>query len=99
MDRMTGEEFKAARIKLGLSLLQTAQILDIDASTVKRWEAAESASTKTRVSPTAARVMQWMLSGFRPPQWPSQPRALRRGRRPKKAKPHDDEPKSEGSPA
>lgn len=99
MGKMTGEEFKAARIKLGLTLLQTAQILDIDASTVKRWEAAETASTKTGVSPTAARVMQWMLSGFRPPQWPSQPRAQRRGRRPKKAKPHDDETRSEAPTA
>lgn len=99
MPQMTAEEFKAARIKLGLSVAQLAEILDTNASTISRWESPESAVTKTPLNPTAARVMQWMIAGFRPPQWPDLLRAQRRGRRPKKAKPHDDEPKSEGSPA
>lgn len=67
---MTPEEFKGARVKLGLSIHQTASLLDVDASTVKKWEMPAGASTKSKVNPIAARVMQWMLKGFRPPEFP-----------------------------
>lgn len=89
MPKMTAEEFKASRIKLGLSVAQLAEILDTNASTISRWEAPASAATKTPLNPTAARVMQWMLDGFRPPQWPSQPRAQRRGPIPKQTEEQD----------
>lgn len=82
MTTMTGEEFKAARIKLGLSVQQLADILGKDTSTVSRWEAPPSASTKTTIDPTAIRVLEWMLDGFRPPQWPTHLRGQRRGPRP-----------------
>lgn len=83
MTDMTSEEFKAARIKLGLTVKQLAAILDKNHSTISRWEAQPNASTKTPIDPTAIRVMEWMLDGFRPPQWPANPRAMRRGRIPK----------------
>lgn len=92
MPKMTAEQFKAARIKLGLSVAQLAEILDTNASTISRWEAPESATTKTPLNPTAARVMQWLLDGFRPPQWPDLLRAQRRGPRPKKAEDDDENP-------
>lgn len=79
---MSPEEFKAARLKLGLSMRQTAHIFDVDISTMKRWET-QTAAVKTKVNPTAARAMRWMLDGFRPPEWPDIPAAGKGGRRPK----------------
>lgn len=89
MPKMTAEQFKAGRIRLGLSVKQMAEILDTTPSTISRWEAPTSASTKTPLNSTAARVMQWMLDGFRPPQWPDLLRAQRRGPLPKKAEAYD----------
>jgi len=83
MAKMTSEEFKAARLKLGLTVNQLAAILDKNHSTIARWEASPGASTKTAIDPTSIRVVEWMLDGFRPPQWPANPRAMRRGRIPK----------------
>lgn len=77
---MSPAEFKSARNELGLSIRQAAHVFDVDISTLKRWEQADSAS---RVNPTAARMMSWMLNGFRPPEWPEAPAAGKGGRRPR----------------
>lgn len=66
---MTPSEFKQARHTLGLTLAETAQIMAVDPRTVRRWEA-EDVSTARPPSPTAARVMRWMLDGYRPPEFP-----------------------------
>lgn len=88
--KMTKQQFRAGRLRLGLSVKQMAEILDTNASTIARWEAPESASTMTPLNPTAARVMQWLLDGFRPPQWPNQMRAQRRGPIPRKTEVIED---------
>lgn len=74
---MTAEEFKAARLQLGLSVRQLAAILGSTPQTVTKWEAPPSASTAARVNPIAAQAMRWMLAGFRPPTWPAAPGARR----------------------
>lgn len=68
---MTPAEFKQARRDLGLSTAQLAHILDTNPQTVRRWEAPESASTSRPPNPIATRVLAWMQSGFRPPEWPN----------------------------
>ena len=64
---MTPTQFKQARRKLGLSATQLGHILNSDPRTVRRWE---SESDTRPVNPIAMQVMQWMLDGYRPPQWP-----------------------------
>jgi DNA-binding transcriptional regulator YiaG len=63
---MTPAEFKEARRKLGLSASKLGAILDTDPRTIRRWEQ----DGDRPPNPIAARVMQWMLDGYRPPQWP-----------------------------
>lgn len=67
---MTPEDFKAARRKLGLTQAELGHILDTNPSTIRRWEMPEDNATARPPNPVAARVMGWMLAGFRPPQWP-----------------------------
>lgn len=67
---MTPTEFKGARRKLGLTQAQLGVILDTLPQTIRKWEMDEDRSTARSVNPIAARVMQWMLAGYRPPQWP-----------------------------
>lgn len=68
---MTHEEFKAARQALGLTQDETATILGLDLRSVQRFETAPGAPTARKVNPTAARVMRWMLAGYRPPEFPA----------------------------
>lgn len=67
---MTPYEFKSARRKLGLTQAQLGVILDTVPQTIRKWEMSEDRSTARSVNPVAARVMQWMLAGYRPPEWP-----------------------------
>ena len=64
---MTPTEFKQARRTLGLSATQLGHILNSDPRTVRRWE---SEGDTRPVNPIAQQVVQWMLDGYRPPQWP-----------------------------
>lgn len=66
---MTPVEFKAARHKLGLSASQLGLILDTDPRTVRRWE--DESGTRPP-NPIACRVLEWMLGGYRPPEFPKQ---------------------------
>jgi DNA-binding transcriptional regulator YiaG len=64
---MTPAQFKEARHKLGLSASQLGRVLDTDPRTIRRWESDEDPRP---VNPIAARVMAWLLAGYRPPEWP-----------------------------
>jgi DNA-binding transcriptional regulator YiaG len=66
---MTPSEFKQARVTLGLSHAKLGRILGTAPRTVRYWE---DASGTRPPNPIACRVMEWMLSGFRPPEWPHQ---------------------------
>lgn len=66
---MTPAAFKAARQRLGLTAAALARILGVDTRTVQSWEA-EMGSRRRAPPPTACRVMEWMINGYRPPEWP-----------------------------
>jgi DNA-binding transcriptional regulator YiaG len=61
--------FRATRENLGLSSSELAGVLNVDARTIRRWEASD-VETMRKVSPTAERMMEWLRAGFRPVDWP-----------------------------
>lgn len=65
---MTPNEFREARRKLGLTQSQLGHILQTDPRTVRRWE--EDGGSRPP-NPIACRVLEWLHTGFRPPEWPS----------------------------
>jgi hypothetical protein len=65
---MSPIEFKAARRKLGLSASDLGRILNTDPRTIRKWE--DESGTRPP-NPIACRVVEWMLNGYRPPEWPS----------------------------
>lgn len=67
---MDAEAFKHARRRLGLTQSELARILDTAPQTIRKWEAHDGASTARPPNPIACRVVEWMLAGWRPPQWP-----------------------------
>jgi len=69
---MTSNEFKEARIALGLSQTQLGKILDTSPTTIRKWEAEPDRSTSRAPNPVAAQAMRWFLGGFRPPEWPAE---------------------------
>lgn len=68
---MTPREFKRARQTLGLTLSNLADILGVDARTVRKWEA-EHGNSARPPSPMAVKVLGWMMKPGRPPEWPGQ---------------------------
>jgi DNA-binding transcriptional regulator YiaG len=67
---VTPAQFQEARLSLGLTAAQLADILGKDIATVQRWETPAYKTSARKPDPTAVRVLQWMVDGFRPPQWP-----------------------------
>ena len=67
---MTPEQFKAGRRSLGLSVYQLGHILNTAPDTIRKWEMSEARSSGRGVNPVASRVMEWLLAGYRPPEWP-----------------------------
>lgn len=61
---MTPNEFKAARCKLDLTQSQLAEILNVNARTVRKWEHADGTRPP---NPIACRVLEWLQAGFIPP--------------------------------
>lgn len=64
---MSPFQFKAARRKLGLSASQLGEILNTDPRTVRKWEQEDGTRPP---NPIACRVIEWMLAGYRPPEFP-----------------------------
>lgn len=64
---MTPQEFKEARISLGLSQSKMAGVLGVSKRTLEYWEADDG---KRPVHPTAIKAMTWLLAGYRPKGWP-----------------------------
>lgn len=58
--------FRAARESLGLSVYQVGAIMHVDPETVQKWEAPGARGAPA----VAGEVMQWMIDGFRPPEFP-----------------------------
>jgi hypothetical protein len=70
---MTPEQFKAARMSLGLSVYDLGRILDTAPDTIREWELPDHRSTARGPNPVAARALHWLLAGYRPPEWPTTP--------------------------
>lgn len=64
---MTPAKFKEARLSLGLSARQLSIILNTNERTIRRWETDDGTRP---VNPIAIRVMEWMMAGYRPPEFP-----------------------------
>ncbi len=64
---MSPAEFKEARVKLGLSHSKIGRIMNVDPRTIRYWE---DTSGNRPPNPIACRIMEWMLAGYRPPEWP-----------------------------
>jgi DNA-binding transcriptional regulator YiaG len=64
---MTPAQFQAARDKLGLTVRELGAILNSSQRTIRHWETADGTRPP---NPIACRVLQWMLDGYRPPEWP-----------------------------
>lgn len=69
---MTPAKFKANRLKLGLSQTDLGAILNTASRTIRYWEDDSDARPP---NPIACRVVEWMLTGYRPPEWPAQAKA------------------------
>ncbi len=65
---MTPAEFKQARHSLGLSASELGRVLNTDPRTIRKWEHEDGTRPP---NPVACRAMEWMLAGWRPPQWPA----------------------------
>ena len=64
---MSPAQFRENRRRLGLTQAQLGRIIDTDPRTVRRWED----DTGLRPpNPIACRVLDWMLHGWLPPEWP-----------------------------
>lgn len=72
---MTPAQFKAARLSLGLSVNQMAQMLGMSEVQVRRMEAHPDVASSRPVSPTTQRLVEAFLAGYRPQDWPKPQRA------------------------
>jgi transcriptional regulator with XRE-family HTH domain len=70
MEQWTAEQFKTARKQLGLSVSQTAQMLETSRTHIRRMEITPTKLTHRPVTETKQRLMQAYLDGYRPPDWP-----------------------------
>jgi transcriptional regulator with XRE-family HTH domain len=64
------EQIREARIALGLSQRQLAELLDTDAQTVRRMEMDENSATFRRPAPRMVKLIMAYLNGYRPHDWP-----------------------------
>lgn len=64
---MTPAEFKEARRELGLTAAALGHILDTNPRTIRKWELDDGTRPP---NPIACRVLEWMLNGYRPPEFP-----------------------------
>ena len=75
---MTPQEFKEARHQLRLSIKELANILNVNARTVRYWEDEGGARPP---NPIACRVLEWLENGIESPQHPSSTSTQSEGRR------------------
>lgn len=71
---MNPDAFKAARHALGLSVADMARMLGVTDIQVRRMETREGLGSHRPVNGTTQRLVEAWLAGYRPPDWPGQPR-------------------------
>lgn len=67
----TDPSIKKARHELGLSVREMADMLDTDASTVRKMEVDPSKATYRAPAPRMMRLVRAYLAGYRPADWPT----------------------------
>lgn len=67
---MTPAEIKEARLSLGLTQAQMAEMLETDATSIKRIEAPPEAATHRSPPPRLVRLLRAYLDGHIPDDWP-----------------------------
>ena len=68
---MDHNDFRAARERLGLTQAELAKILGVTPRAISHWEAdPDRVVTARKPYPTAVKAMEWMLKGYRPPEFP-----------------------------
>lgn len=75
---MDHTQIKEARKNLGLSLSAMAEMLDTDATTVRRMEMAPDRASHRKPAPRMVRLIEAYLSGYRPADYPKTRRDLER---------------------
>jgi DNA-binding XRE family transcriptional regulator len=68
--QMTPDEIRGARVLLGLSQSQLAELLETDAQTVRRMEMDQNRSTHRLPAPRMCRLIMAYVDGYRPDDWP-----------------------------
>jgi hypothetical protein len=63
---VTSNEFKAARLSLGLSVVQMADMLGMHPIQIRRMEASPSVASHRKVTPSTLRLLNALLAGYRP---------------------------------
>ncbi len=63
-------EFRAARVKLGLTQIQLSKLLETDLTSIARIEGPEINVKARKPSPRMGALLTAYLSGFRPDNWP-----------------------------
>jgi transcriptional regulator with XRE-family HTH domain len=67
---MTPEQLKEARLKLGLSVAQLADMLGVSHQHARRMTIPLDKSAHRPINRTVERLLQAYLGGYRPPDWP-----------------------------
>jgi transcriptional regulator with XRE-family HTH domain len=67
---MTNEELREARETLRLSPAEAADLLEVDVSSVYRWERDPAKKTYRAAPARVARLYAAYLAGYRPDDWP-----------------------------
>lgn len=65
-------DFKEARKALGLTQAQAAQMMEVDASVIRRMEAPVGRASRREPAVRMVRLMNAYLDGWRPSDWPDQ---------------------------
>jgi transcriptional regulator with XRE-family HTH domain len=69
---MTPEELKEARLALGLSVTQLADMLGVSHQHARRMTIPPDKGAHRPINRTVARLLRAYLNGYRPPDWPHQ---------------------------
>jgi hypothetical protein len=68
---MSPEQFRKARLKLGLSVNQMAALLEVQPLQVRRMELQPHLVTHRAIMPSTAKLVRSWLDGYRPKDWPA----------------------------
>ena len=68
---MNHDELRFARESMGLTPAEAAELLEVDVSSVYKWERDPSMSTHRPAPARVAKLLAAYKAGYRPPEWPN----------------------------